>query len=384
MFKLLRDRTLCIVFSITVLMTMGVASVIPVLPSLARIFDVSHASVVHVLTLFTVPGAIFMPLAGIWADRYGRKALLMPALLLFGLAGVGCALSPNFETLLFFRFLQGLGVTPLAVLYLTIIGDTYQGAERVKMMGYNAAVLSIGTAVCPALGGALAEVHWRLVFCLPLLSLAVIWLASKHTLAGPAQESSLKDYFESTLRVLRSRKTLVLLCLTFLTFMMLYGPIITSFPHLADHLHGASPSTIGGIVAISSFSAALIASTLGKLSTRFSPRTLLLSSQCFYLVALFSIPFVANIWLMPLPIFLFGMGQGLNMPTINTIMVGQAEQSQRGAIMAVNGLALRLSQTLAPLFFGMIGFVFGIESAFFAGAGMALLMMALLLGSGVR
>jgi MFS transporter, ACDE family, multidrug resistance protein len=59
---------------------------------------------------------VMTPLLGVLSDRYGRKKILVPALLLFGLAGGACAFARNFDVLLVFRFFQGMGAAALGTL----------------------------------------------------------------------------------------------------------------------------------------------------------------------------------------------------------------------------------------------------------------------------
>lgn len=116
-------RHLLLVFGITLMVVMGVSSIMPILPDLARTFDMPMSSVGMVFMAFTLPGVVLTPLGGILADRIGRKKVLIPSLLLFAAGGVACAFAPSLPVLLACRFVQGIGAAPLGVLYTTIIGD---------------------------------------------------------------------------------------------------------------------------------------------------------------------------------------------------------------------------------------------------------------------
>lgn len=101
------------------------------------------------ITCFTLPSAFMTPVAGVLADRFGRKAVLLPGLLLFACGGMGCAFSDSFENLLAWRAIQGLGAAPLGILYGTLVGDFYKEADRPKVMGMVGATISFGTALYP-------------------------------------------------------------------------------------------------------------------------------------------------------------------------------------------------------------------------------------------
>jgi ACDE family multidrug resistance protein len=135
---------------------LGTSSITPAFPAIVREFGISSGQVGLLITVFTLPGIAMTPLLGVLSDRYGRKKILVPALLLFGLAGGACAFARSFDVLLVLRFFQGMGTAALGTLNVTVIGDIYDGRERSSALGYNSSVLSVGTASYPAIGGLLA------------------------------------------------------------------------------------------------------------------------------------------------------------------------------------------------------------------------------------
>lgn len=377
MHPLLRDRNLHTIFGITLTVIMGVSSVMPALPLMARELGIPLASVGLVLTAFTLPGIVLAPVAGVLADRLGRKRVLLPAMALFIMGGAACFFARDLSTLLACRFVQGFGAAPLGVLYTTLIGDLYEGNDRVRAMGYNAGVLSLGTAIFPAVGGLLAELGWNVPFLLPLAVLPLMLAAARLRLPASRATQTLGDYFRSTLGIVLSPRALVLFGLSLLTFVQLYGPMVTFFPVLADTRFHAAPSRIGAIFAVSSLGTAMIASQLGRLSERFPARWLIMLSHVLYAVAMLMLPLMPGLWWLLGPVVCFGMAQGLNLPNLSTMMTSLAPTQQRAAIMAVNGTLLRLGQTIAPLLFGLLYAGGDLPAVFTGGAVVSCLMLAL-------
>ena len=373
----MNKRMLCLVFGITLLVTMGISSLIPALPLLARTFNVSLESSWRIIAAFALPGLICIPLAGVWADRFGRKKVLIPALLLFAGGGVCCMFATSYMELLIYRMVQGVGSAPLGLLYSTIIADTWTGKERARAMGLNAMVLGLGTAISPACGGALAMLDWRLPFLLPLLALPVAWFAWRLPLMVPDTRTTLGAYFKASWACTRNRQTLVLLCFTLLTFIMLSGPIITCFPMLAEAVFKATALEIGMIIAAASLASGLAASQLPRLYRHFSTRALLLASLFLYAVAFCTIPLYTNVWWLILPILLYGFGQGINIPLASTLLTGQAPDEQRASLMAANAILLRLAQNIGPSVFGTLAASIGAGNAIAAGTIVALAMAVL-------
>jgi len=143
------------------------------IPAVKATFGISPVQVGALITAFTLPGVLLAPLFGGLADRFGRKQVLVPALLLFAGAGTSCIFAPDLRTLVLLRFVQGLGAAPLGSVNVTLIGDLFSGRRQIVAMGHNAAVLSVGTACYPLLGGVLADLDWRWPFALPALALPV-------------------------------------------------------------------------------------------------------------------------------------------------------------------------------------------------------------------
>ncbi len=167
---LILQRNLMIVFSITLVSVMGTSSITPALPAVVRAFGVTMEQTGWLIAGFAMPGIVLSPIAGLLADRFGRKRVLVPSLLLFAAAGHACAYANGFDTLLALRILQGAGAASLGALNATLIGDLYDGNQRAQAMGYNGGMSSAAAAGYPLVGGALALAGWRYPFVLPLLA----------------------------------------------------------------------------------------------------------------------------------------------------------------------------------------------------------------------
>ncbi len=375
-----RDKNLQIVFGITLMVVLGVSSIIPIIPEVADKFKVSKSAIGLLLTVFTLPGIFLAPVAGILADRYGRKTVLVPSLLIFGLFGTLCGFATSFEILLVLRFLQGTGAGALGVLALTIIGDIYSGKERAAAMGVNAAVLSVGTAVYPAVGGGLALLGWNYPFFLPVLAFPLALLVVlKMDSPEPARTLSFRRYMGAALRQIAAFQVLLILTATLITFILLYGPYITYFPILLDGEHLAEPFHIGIIISSGSLFTAVTAFRLGGLVKIFSERKLIAFSFVLYALSFALIPVMPSKWLLVLPAAVFGIAQGLNIPNLSALLAGHASLENRASLMAVNGMLLRLGQTIGPLAMGLVYGALGIHWVFFTAVLLAFIMILIAL-----
>lgn len=371
--KLYLDHNFQIICAVSLIAVLGVASVTPAFPKLAQALNLSPGNTGLLITVFTLPTLILGPIIGVLADRLGRKKILVPSLLLFGIAGTACAFARNLNLLLLLRFLQGIGAASLLSLSITLIGDLYKGERRTEAMGYNASVSSIGTALYPTIGGTLATSAWYYPFMLPLVAIP-IGLIALFALKNPEPkgERSLKEYLKNAQRILKNRQLLGLFIASAANFILLYGAYVTYLPQLINDTFKAPPSTIGLVISSISVAIALTSSQLRRLARRFPERTLIKASFYFYALALLIVPFVSNIWLLLIPTTIFGIGLGIGFPSIQTLLTQLAPKEYLATVISVNGTFFGLGQTLGPLLMGVAYSVGGISSVFYVGVGFAI------------
>jgi MFS family permease len=374
------NTNLRLIFGVTLMAVLGVSSITPAFPVIIEKLDITPQSIGMLITVFTLPGIVMTPLLGVLADRFGRKRILVPSMMLFGIAGVVCALARDYNLLLFFRFLQGIGAASLGSLNVTLIGDLFSGNDRTAAMGYNASVLSVGTASYPAIGGILASVGWYYPFVLPIIAVPLGFLVL-FSLKNPEPENqqNFKDYMKAAWTSIKKRQVILLLIVSTITFIILYGSFLTYFPILAGGSFKANPVTIGLLMSAMSLITAASSSQLGRITKILSKKTLIKVTYLFYGLGLVIFTMIPKIGLLLIPIVIFGIGHGLNFPSIQTLLAGMAPLEYRGAFMSINGMVLRLGQTLGPVFMGLIFTVWGIKGTFLAGAGFSAAAFLLLL-----
>ena len=379
------NANLLIIFGVTLVAVLGVASITPAFPTIGIQLGVPPEMMSFVIIIFTIPGVIFTPLLGVAADRYGRKRILIPSLILFGIAGFACALSQTiglvfglspFLVLLIFRFFQGVGAASLGALNVTIIGDLYKRQTRTQIMGYNASVQSVGTAAYPTIGGFLALFGWYFPFFLPLIAIPIgVGALIKLENPEPTEVTSLRGYFHDIGQLLRDKRVAGLFVISTTLFIMLYGAIIYNLPFLVTTVFFVNSLIAGLVVSLISVASGIIAPLVGILARRYSLKILLLVAFPFFAVGLFLIPIAPTLWLLLIPVFLYGIGMGLAMPSVQTLLVGLAHLECRAALMSLNGLVLRLGQTLGPFIMAIVVGFWGITGVYWVAAILALLMI---------
>ncbi|WP_308259038.1 MFS transporter [Pseudonocardia sp. H11422] len=138
--------------------------VVPLLPLFPRLLSTSAATAAWLVTATLVAGAVSAPVLGRLGDMYGKRRMLLIALVLIALGSLLGAVSPGVEVLLVARVLQGvsLGVVPLG---LSIMRDELPADRVGSGIGLMSSSLGIGGAVGLPLTGLVAQaLHWRWLF----------------------------------------------------------------------------------------------------------------------------------------------------------------------------------------------------------------------------
>ena len=375
--SLLRDRNLHIIFGITLMVVMGVASIAPALPAMVRDLGISKLDVAWLITAFSLPGMLLAPFVGVLADRFGRKRILVPSIFLFAIAGTACAFTRDFNILIICRIFQGIGAAAMGSINVTLIGDLYLGRRRVEAMGLNASALSIGAAGYPLIGGALAALAWYYPFYLSLIAIPVgIIVLTKLNNPEPDSREDFKSYLVGAWGYLKNMKVAALFAAGVITFIIVFGAYLTYFAIYMDDAFNASGFTIGVFMSVSALATAVVASQMRRITRRFSEAMLIKASFVIYGLSLILIPFMPSLWLLLIPVLLLGIAQGINLPSILSTAAGLAPTEYRAAFMSINSSMIRLGQTVGPPIVGLFYVYGGPTAAFTFTAGLAFMAAA--------
>ena len=347
-------------------------------PSISEILDglgVSTSLSGVLVGSATLPGVVLAPVIGVLADRYGRRELLVPCLLVFAVAGGLAGFAPSIWWLAAARFVQGAGSAGLINLAVVIIGDHWHGNRRAQIIGWNAAVLTASLALLPTLGGGLTDVAgWRAPFAVYPLAAATALYAWRVLPPGERHPETFGQQLRATLPLLRRMPIVLTIISAALTFALIFGLLLTVLPlYLADafNLSAAQRGVILGLPALANGAVAL---SLGAIRRRAARRHLLVAASAFFAMGLMAIAASSVLAGLIAGLVVFGLGEGLMVPNLQDIATSTAPSAQRGTSVALFVSGARLGQTLGPLAAGAAFAAVGGPATFLGGALIALLL----------
>jgi DHA1 family bicyclomycin/chloramphenicol resistance-like MFS transporter len=257
---LLRSDTFALTALLAVLTTLGPMSIdlyLPSLPEIERLLRASPAQAELTISAYLVGFAAGQIIYGPVSDRYGRKPVLLAALLLFCVASLICAGAWSIETLIAARVLQALGACGSAVLARAIVRDLHEGRQAARVLSLMATIFGVAPVVAPLIGGALQHAFgWRsaFVFMFAAGSLAMVaaHLLLPETLrAQPSRQFALLDLWRSYGVIARDRGFRINLGALVLSYCGLFAWISASAFVLQD-VYGVSPLGFAVIFALAS------------------------------------------------------------------------------------------------------------------------------------
>lgn len=148
-------------------------------PAMAESLEVLPLTLKSVLTSYTLSLAVFIPISGWMADRFGTKRIFQVAVWLFLLGSLACGLAPDIHFLVAARVLQGVGgamMTPVGRLALV---RTFPRSEMLRTMNYVIIPAMLGPLLGPVTGGLIVHwLPWRVIFFVnvPLAILGLVMI----------------------------------------------------------------------------------------------------------------------------------------------------------------------------------------------------------------
>ena len=358
----LNDRNFRLLLLANIPAVVGTALLSPVLDSLIEPFGTTAANVGLMVSLFTAPGIIIVPVAGVLADRYGRKPILVTALLLFGLTGTAIAFTTDFRVALGLRLLQGIGFAGIVPTLITSIGDLYAGSREAMAQGLRFTVSGLSQAAFPLLAGVLVAAAWQYPFLLyavafPIAAFVYVWFDEPTAVDSSTQAAdggTEGSYGRALLGLVRRPRVLSLVVGRTLP-VVVWIAFLTYNSIIVVQLIDGTPVQAGLLTAVGSVAFAAAASQAGRITELFASRFYpLLGANACLAVGLAGVLFAPGIVVASVAILVVGIGFGLTLSLYRSIITGLAPQSLRAGLVSLAEAGGRVTATLTPIAMGAV------------------------------
>jgi MFS transporter, ACDE family, multidrug resistance protein len=351
--------------TVPLVLVLGNSMLVPILPTLKDELGISKFQSSLVITLFSVSAAIIIPIAGYLSDRFSRKAVIIPSLIVYGgagiLAGFG-AVWDSYGLLISARALQGIGAAGTAPIAMALVGDLYKAGQQSQALGLIEASNGAGKVISPILGALLALIVWYAAFfafpafCV-LSLLAVIFLIKEPKREQAAQ--SLKQYIQSIRSVFaeHGRWLISAFFAGSLALFILFGVLF----FLSDILE-KPPYSIEGVRK----GFVLAIPLLGMVSTAYVTGTVIRKNGVLMRwlmnigLGLMAVSLALAIWFNTNLYVFIGLltvssiGTGLLLPCLNTMITGAVEKTERGMITSLYSSLRFFGVAFGPPLFGWL------------------------------
>lgn len=347
--------------------------VAPVFPEVVEQLNVDPRWAGVMVGMHTLTIAIASPIAGILADRIGKLKVLIPSLLGYTIFGLMGAFAQSFEFMLISRALVGAAAGGIAAGGIGFLASMFDGDARSRAMGYATSALASSSIVFPLLGGWLGSYNWRYAFglyliAIPILILALVVLRNPKTNTGSAVDLSQTDELLKSL----SKPAVLFAFLALALASAIFYIVVVYAPLYYKQTIDASTLLNGAILASRAIGASVI-SAIGasRIAKRLGINVAILIGFVGMALALLTVPYLHQPGSILLAALGFGLGFGVVMPNLYTMLAELAPEGQRASVLAIGTGASSLGQFLSPLLLGPLWKSYGI-AVFFVGAGVAI------------
>ena len=306
---------------LTALSALSLNMILPSLPSMARDLAAREAVTTLAVSGYMLASALFLLGLGPLSDRYGRRPVMLTALVVYTAASLGCMLAQDVAVLLACRVMQAVIVAGVVVSS-AAIRDQHSAIESAAKLSLISSAMAVAPMLGPMLGGLLdVTLGWRSLFALyAALGAALLlltWADMGETRAPGLAMPRLGDWWA----LLRSgRYWAYVLCTAF--SVSAFYVFVTGVPYVAAAIWGLSPAEVG--IGVGSITGGFIvgAAVSARHARRLGIGVLLVSGRAVSIaavalaLALFASGVAHPLALFGLTLFV-GLGNGLTLPVAN-------------------------------------------------------------------
>jgi multidrug resistance protein len=352
------SRDFSILLLSLVVVALGFGILTPILPIFAQQrLGIDLATTGWMYALFAVSFTLFMLPAGYWADRVGRKPLIVGGIVIFGVTTLLLAFISEAWQFGVLRFVEGFGAAIVTPASFALTVDIVPENRRGVAMGTEATAELLGALGGPALGGYLAEflgfnAPFYVAAVLAFVCASLVMLIRERRVNVPEKRMSLFSMFQSWRRSARQNRAL--LAVTGRGFVMgivqgLWNLGLISFWH---YQLGMDLGQIGFAVSIEVLVMLLGALPFGSASDKYGRRPFILVGGALMASGLFFTVAVTDIWQVYLLVAISAAGAAMSNPSVGGMLADVMLAEERGRVMGAYQFVLGIGNIVGLVLLG--------------------------------
>ena len=309
-------------------------------------------------------GMLIRPLAGLWADRYGRKQFMVIGAGVTALSLAACALSDDPYLLLPLRMVNGVGMVLFITAAFATVADIVPADRRGLAFGYVAMMNSLPQVYAPWLALTIAKTWGFTPYFLAAAVVSGLAFVVSSRIGGGRGAAGAAEGFSAAALV--SRSTLLPASL-FLSLTVAFGAIQAFLPLMADDRDLGNPGlffVLYGVVVVP------LRPVVGAIADRYGRAVVFVPGLVVGGLGMFLLAAASAQGVMLAAAVLFGLGFGAAHTALLALTVDRAGSERRGVAMSTFGLAWDTGSGVGALTFGLMaafasyGVVFAMAGAF--------------------
>lgn len=369
--------------------------VAPVIPVLAKQYDVSFGTASLVLVAAQAGALVFTFPAGYLMDRVGRRPVLLAGPLLAAVFSFMTPFAGSFTELLIYRFVAGGAVQLWQQARLAVITDTVAYDQRARQINWMMGMAQGGHLFGPSVGGFLAAgfglwIPFALHAALSLLSVIPSFMLIKETAPGrrrlqPGEQQDAPDMgWRGLLAILLTGQMALFMAVQFCAALCRGGWDQGSLSLYAVYAYGLGPETLGVLNTVSALAGLPTPFITGWLMDRYSRKAVIIPSYALYGMSMVLAAMTAFLAAPLLPFaltYIFVQAcLGTTSGTMQILGSDRAPAFARGRFFAVWRLVGQLASTVSPALFAVVAEVGSYGAAFLTLAAFSLVVPVLVAG----
>jgi MFS family permease len=349
----------------------------PVLPLFASHLGANPSEIGMVAAVSALTGVLFSIPAGLMADRFGRRRLLILSSLVFSTVPFLYLLVEQIWQLALVRFLHGFGTAIFLPVGMAFVSDLFL-KQRGEKMGWFSTATLLGRFCAPIVGGVilsavtlLGDMRFEAVYAVcGAMGVVTLWLTLRMPVVEELHTESRtwRGIRQAFLAVVSSR-TIIITSIVEASILFAYGTFETFVP-LAAQKAGIGTTAIGIMLSAQVLTLALTKPVMGRFSDKHGRKPQIFYGALMGALCISSFGLSPSLETMFAASILLGLCLSIVTSATSALIADASRCEERGSAMGVLGSIMDIGHTTGPLIAGIVAGYFGISYAFIAPGGL--------------